>query len=209
MKSKTGIFGSRGSSGKNYHEFPIRGDKSFADLRIVLENRCRTIPQRWYAISGKIPRTQKGRLIIQFCDSSAPYGAIKYSLISSALASPHFINLHVLKSVFQTIIPHRSREAPFFLPAFLKYNCRRNNGQRPAINVAIGEARSVSREKDGETFQGVGVGLGALGVITKLTLDLQPTFAMRQYVYQDLSFKTVLLPAAGQSVGYICGSARK
>ena len=30
------------------------------------------------------------------------------------------------------------------------------------------------------------VGLGALGVITKLTLDIQPTFTMRQYVYENL-----------------------
>jgi xylitol oxidase len=35
-------------------------------------------------------------------------------------------------------------------------------------------------------FQGAVVGLGALGVVTKVTLDLQPTFLMRQYVYENL-----------------------
>jgi xylitol oxidase len=30
------------------------------------------------------------------------------------------------------------------------------------------------------------VGLGALGVITRITLDIQPTYAVRQYVYQDM-----------------------
>jgi xylitol oxidase len=44
----------------------------------------------------------------------------------------------------------------------------------------------LSRKEDGETFRGAVVGLGALGVITKLTLDVQPTFQMKQYVYEDL-----------------------
>ena len=35
-------------------------------------------------------------------------------------------------------------------------------------------------------FDGAVVALGALGVVTKLTLDLQPTFRMRQDLYEDL-----------------------
>jgi xylitol oxidase len=50
---------------------------------------------------------------------------------------------------------------------------------------AAGEVISLSK-KDGEQFQGAVVGLGALGVVTKLTLDLQPTFNMKQYVYRNL-----------------------
>ena len=41
-------------------------------------------------------------------------------------------------------------------------------------------------EQDGEQFQGAVVGLGGLGVITKLTLDISPTFEMRQDVYENL-----------------------
>src|SRR6266567_3768104 len=52
--------------------------------------------------------------------------------------------------------------------------------------TASGDVVNLSRQKDGDTFLGAVVGLGALGVITKLTLDLQPTFLMRQYVYEDL-----------------------
>ncbi len=54
------------------------------------------------------------------------------------------------------------------------------------IVTAMGEVMTLSREKDGETFLGAVVGLGALGVITKVTLHIQPTFMMRQYVYQNL-----------------------
>jgi len=51
---------------------------------------------------------------------------------------------------------------------------------------AAGEVVKLSRDKDGETFHGAVVGLGALGVITKVTLDIQPTYTMKQYVYENL-----------------------
>jgi xylitol oxidase len=44
----------------------------------------------------------------------------------------------------------------------------------------------VKLARGDETFQGAVVGLGALGVLTKITLALQPTFMMRQYVYENL-----------------------
>jgi len=52
--------------------------------------------------------------------------------------------------------------------------------------TASGDVVNLSRERDGDKFLGAVVGLGALGVITKLTLDIQPTFLMRQYVYENL-----------------------
>jgi xylitol oxidase len=52
--------------------------------------------------------------------------------------------------------------------------------------TASGDVVNLSRERDGDKFLGAVVGLGALGVITKITLDIQPTFLMRQYVYENL-----------------------
>ena len=49
-----------------------------------------------------------------------------------------------------------------------------------------GEVVKLSRQQDGDLFKGAVVGLGALGVITKITVDIQPTYMMRQYVYENL-----------------------
>jgi alditol oxidase len=57
--------------------------------------------------------------------------------------------------------------------------------------TAAGDLMKLSRQKDGERFQGAVVGLGAIGVITKLTLDIEPTFMMRQYVYENLPLDEV------------------
>ena len=45
----------------------------------------------------------------------------------------------------------------------------------------------LSRAKDGEHFLAAVVGLGSLGVVTRVTLDLLPTFQVAQSVYQNLS----------------------
>jgi xylitol oxidase len=53
--------------------------------------------------------------------------------------------------------------------------------------TADGEVVRLTRERDGDRFHGAVVGLGAPGIVTKLTLDLHPTFEVRQVVYENLS----------------------
>ena len=57
-------------------------------------------------------------------------------------------------------------------------------GARPELEfvTANGDVRTISREKDSDKFPGAVVNLGALGAVTKVTLDIQPTYMMRQYV---------------------------
>jgi alditol oxidase len=52
--------------------------------------------------------------------------------------------------------------------------------------TAGGDAVTMSREADGDQFHGAVVGLGALGVVTSLSLDIVPAFGIRQYVYENL-----------------------
>jgi xylitol oxidase len=51
---------------------------------------------------------------------------------------------------------------------------------------ASGDLINLSRDKDPDRFKATVVGVGAVGIITKLTLDLLPTFDMKQVVYRNL-----------------------
>jgi alditol oxidase len=71
--------------------------------------------------------------------------------------------------------------------------------------LASGETLTLSRDQDKEQFPGAVVNLGALGVVTSLTLDIQPAFRMRQYVYENLPFQHLVhhfeeIMTAGYSV---------
>ncbi|HVG95902.1 MAG TPA: D-arabinono-1,4-lactone oxidase [Chloroflexota bacterium] len=52
--------------------------------------------------------------------------------------------------------------------------------------LADGSLVTLTREADGAIFPGAVVALGGLGVVTRVTLDVVPAFAMRQYVYEWL-----------------------
>lgn len=51
---------------------------------------------------------------------------------------------------------------------------------------ANGDIINLSRESNLEMFTGAVVNLGALGIVTKVTLDLLPTFNMSQVVYRNM-----------------------
>ena len=54
------------------------------------------------------------------------------------------------------------------------------------IVKANGDVVNLSRDKDGDVFAGAVVHLGSLGVVTKITLDIEKHYRARQYVYQHL-----------------------
>lgn len=59
------------------------------------------------------------------------------------------------------------------------------------IVTASGDVLSIARNTDPRMFQAGVVNLGALGVVTRVTLDVQPAFTMRQDVYLDMPMARV------------------
>ena len=71
--------------------------------------------------------------------------------------------------------------------------------------TASGEVISLDRVANGDVFPGAVISLGSLGVVTALTLDVQPTYEISQTVYEDLPFEAALdeldtILASGYSV---------
>ena len=54
--------------------------------------------------------------------------------------------------------------------------------------TASGEVVVLSRENNPEQFNGAVVGLGGLGIVIRVTLDIAPAFEMRQDLYENLPF---------------------
>ncbi|MGH2893083.1 MAG: D-arabinono-1,4-lactone oxidase [Solirubrobacteraceae bacterium] len=76
--------------------------------------------------------------------------------------------------------------------------------------TAAGELQTVARGD--QDFEGVVVGLGALGIVTRVTLAVQPFYEVRQRVFEDVSWETLFAHfddvfGAGESVSvfHLCG----
>jgi xylitol oxidase len=57
---------------------------------------------------------------------------------------------------------------------------------------ADGEIERIDRATSGDLLRGVVVSLGALGVVSSVTLEVEPTFRMRQDVYEDLALSDLI-----------------
>ena len=57
---------------------------------------------------------------------------------------------------------------------------------------ASGDLVEINRDDDPQLMDAITVGLGAFGIVTRLTLAIEPTFAVRQHVYEQLPMATAL-----------------
>jgi xylitol oxidase len=56
---------------------------------------------------------------------------------------------------------------------------------------ADGEIERIDRATPGDALHGAVVSLGALGVVSSVTLEVEPTYRMRQDVYEDLALSAL------------------
>lgn len=57
-----------------------------------------------------------------------------------------------------------------------------------ALELVTSEGEIVTVARGDDDFPGMVVGLGALGIVTRLTIDVQPSYLMRQQVFEHLAW---------------------
>ena len=108
---------------------------------------------------------------------------VRYGTICPVLEAKHFA-LHNLAS-----LPHISVAGAISTGT---HGSGVNNGNLSTAVAALefvnaaGDIVTLSRKANPDTFPGAVVSLGALGVITKVTLNIQPTYQIAQHVYENL-----------------------
>ena len=61
-----------------------------------------------------------------------------------------------------------------------------------ALEMVTSDGELVRARRGDPDFDGLVVGLGALGVVTRLTLDVEPAFEVRQQVFEGMSWTALL-----------------
>ena len=111
-------------------------------------------------------------------DAGARYGRVARALHSHGFALPNLASLpHISVAGACATATHGSGD---------RNGCLATSVCGLEMVTANGDLARFSREQDADLFDGVVVALGALGVVTTLTLEVIPGFEVRQDVYTDL-----------------------
>ena len=111
-------------------------------------------------------------------DAGASYGEICEPIERAGYALPHMASLpHISVAGACATATHGSGDRSGNLASAVA-----------AIQLvtADGSLAELSRERDGDQLAGAVVALGGLGVVTRVTLDLVPSFTMRLDIYERL-----------------------
>ncbi len=114
-------------------------------------------------------------------------GGITYGELCPALDAAGFA-LHNLAS-----LPHISVVGAVSTATHGSGNANRNLAtQVAALEIVTGSGETVTLRRGDPDFDSAVVGLGALGIVSSITLDIQPRFDVRQDIYTDLPFQSLV-----------------
>jgi xylitol oxidase len=134
------------------------------------------------------------------CSPALRYGALAQALEAEGLA------LHNLAS-----LPHVSVGGAISTATHGSGDRNGNLATAVAGLELVTSSGEVVRASRGDRdFEGMVVGLGALGAVTRVTLDVEPTYLVRQTVYEGLSWRSLFdnfdaVTASGYSVSLFTG----
>jgi xylitol oxidase len=111
-----------------------------------------------------------------------------YAQVAKAL-TPHGLALHNLASLPHITVAGATQTGTHGSGS-------RNGNLATAVTglemvTADGRLAQLSAETHGSSFDGMVVALGALGIVTRVTLRVQPAFQVRQQVFEHLPFETL------------------
>jgi xylitol oxidase len=77
-----------------------------------------------------------------------------------------------------------------------------------ALELVTSDGGVIASSRGDADFNGLVVGLGALGIVTRITLDIEPAYEVRQRVFEGLSWEALLehfdaIAASGYSVSVL------
>jgi alditol oxidase len=156
--------------GGNGHVRPVGTGHSF--------NRIADTPGVLISLAGLPPVIDTGPGASVTVAGGIRYGELSEQLNAAGYALPSMASLpHISVAGAVATATHGSGDAQGNLATIV-------SGLE--LITADGGLRSVRRDTGGEEFRGTVVGLGSLGLVTALTLDVVPAFTVRQYVYEGL-----------------------
>ncbi len=112
--------------------------------------------------------------------------SIRYGTLAAAIQREGFA-LHNMAS-----LPHISVVGAVSTATHGSGDALRNLATAVAmIDLVTSDGEMMSVKRGDPDFDGMVVGLGALGVVTRLTVDIEPTYDVRQVVYEDLGWNAL------------------
>lgn len=114
-------------------------------------------------------------------------GGTRYGVLAAELQRQGF-PLHNLAS-----LPHISVAGAVATATHGSGDSNRNLAAAvTALEMVTADGTILSAGRGDPSFEGMVVGLGALGIVTRLTLDLEPSYHVSQTVYENLDWDRVL-----------------